>query len=75
MKITKEHSLFNGVTKDDILKFLEEHPENLDCPVLPCLCHHWKLRLRSGHLLAYLMILGGCTSSSRTRRRLWKIEF
>ena len=34
MKITKEHSLFNGVTNDDILKFLEEHPENLDCPVM-----------------------------------------
>ena len=34
MKIIEEHGLFNGVTKDDILKYLEEHPENLDCPVM-----------------------------------------
>ena len=34
MKITEEHGIFNGVTKNDVLKYLEEHPENLDCPVM-----------------------------------------
>lgn len=34
MNIIEEHGIFNGVTKNDILKYLEEHPENLDCPVV-----------------------------------------
>ena len=34
MKITKEHSVFNGVSKEEIIEYLNQHPENLDCPVM-----------------------------------------
>lgn len=34
MKITEEHGIFNGVSKDDILNYLNQHPENFDCPVV-----------------------------------------